>query len=369
MIFSEKFGDQELCQGLLNRLRKEMDAHAAPVRFMEVCGTHTVAIFQSGLRSLLPEGLTHLSGPGCPVCVTHDSEISMVLELAEKNDVILTTFGDLMRVPGPDGRSMKHAQADGARIKVVYSPLDAVQLAVDNPAATVVFVAVGFETTAPAVGGAILSARQKGLDNFCILSCHKLVPPALQALLDDENGFGTQIDAFLLPGHVAVITGLEPFRFIARNYKCPAVVSGFEPADILSSLCMMLEQIRENKPEVGNTYKRVVDPAGNPAAQALLTQVFCVRDTRWRGLGIIPVSGLGLNHEFENFDAFRRFDLHLGETRSKTGCRCGQVLAGAINPPQCPLFGKVCTPQNPTGPCMVSTEGSCAAWYKYQAAE
>ena len=367
MDFSASFQDPELCRGLLARLEREMAAYGKPVRFMEVCGTHTVAIFQSGLRSLLPPGLTHLSGPGCPVCVTHDSEVAAFLDVAGRDKTVVATFGDLLRVPGPDGRSLKHAQADGARVQVVYSPLDAVRLAEEHPGDMVVFLGVGFETTAPAVAGAVLAARQKKLDNFCVLSCHKLVPPALRALLDNDEGrYECDIDAFLLPGHMAVVLGLEPFRFVAETYGRPAVVAGFEPADILGALCLIVERLRAGRPEAANAYGRAVDEGGSPTARRVLDEVFRVRDARWRGLGLIPRSGLALREDFAPFDAFARLDVTLPRTGSIPGCRCGQVLTGAITPDQCPLFGKACTPQNPTGPCMVSTEGSCAAWYKYQ---
>ena len=363
------FQEPELCRKLLNRLDSLLQACGHPVRFMEVCGTHTVSIFQSGLRSLLPEGLTHLSGPGCPVCVTHDAEIAAMIDMAGRGNNIIATFGDLMRVPGPDGRSLKHAQADGARVRVVYSPLDAVKLAADNPDATVIFPGVGFETTAPAVAGAILTAHQQKLKNFCVLSCHKLVPPALRTLLDSaprEEGKG--IDAFLLPGHVAVVIGLTPFHFVAEEYGRPAVIGGFEPADILSALCLMVEQIAKGEARAVNAYRRVVDDNGSPAACRIMDMVFTSGDARWRGLGLIRNSGMEIRPEFEEYDAMKRFGLTFGETRTIPGCRCGQVLSGLITPRECPLFGKVCTPQNPTGPCMVSTEGSCAAWYRYQGA-
>lgn len=361
------FQDPELCRGLLERLKSLLRACARPVRFMEVCGTHTVSIFQSGLRSLLPEGLTHLSGPGCPVCVTHDAEVAAMLNLARHDTVILATFGDLLRVPGPDGKSLKHAQAEGARVRVVYSPLDAVKLAAEHPHATVVFPGVGFETTAPGVAGAVLAAYKQRLGNFCILPFHKLVPPALRALLEkapQEQGKG--IDAFLLPGHVAVVLGVAPFRFVAEEFGRPAVIGGFEPADILSALCAMVSQIAEGRALAVNAYRRVVADEGNPAARSAMDLVFMPGEARWRGLGLIPASGLELRPEFEEFDALRRFGISLGETGSIPGCRCGDVLSGLLTPGECPLFGKSCTPQNPTGPCMVSTEGSCAAWYRYQ---
>ena len=274
--------DPELCQALLRRLEDLLDR---PMRFMEVCGTHTVSIFRGGLRTLLPEQVTHLTGPGCPVCVTHDREVAAFLKLAEQPNVIIATFGDLMRVPGPDGRSLKHAQADGARVSVIYSPLDALTLAADNSDATVVFLGVGFETTAPAVAATVLAAEQRKLDNFAVFSCHKLVPPALAALLGDpDNG----IDAFLLPGHVSTVLGLSPFRFVAEDWKRPAIVAGFEPADILDALCRMARQYREGEFKVENAYPRAVNDDGNPKARAILSQVFRTADALWRGLGVMP---------------------------------------------------------------------------------
>lgn len=351
--------DPKLCQALLRRLEDLLDR---PMRFMEVCGTHTVSIFRGGLRTLLPAQVTHLTGPGCPVCVTHDREVAAFLKLAEQPDVIIATFGDLMRVPGPDGRSLKHAQADGTRVSVVYSPLDALTLAAEHPDATVVFLGVGFETTAPAVAATVLAAERRKLDNFAVFSCHKLVPPALEALLGDP---GNGIDAFLLPGHVSTVLGLSPFRFVAEAWKRPAVVAGFEPADILDALCRMARQYRENDFKVENAYPRAVSDDGNPKARAILSQVFRTSDALWRGLGAIPASGLALTPAYERFDALARLGLSLPETRPLPGCRCGEVLKGKLPPNECPLFGKVCTPANPVGPCMVSTEGSCSAYFKY----
>ena len=366
MDFSSAFHDPALCRSLLDALSRELDACGRPVRFMEVCGTHTVSIFQSGLRSLLPAGLTHLSGPGCPVCVTHDSEIAAILEAAGRPGVIVATFGDLLRVPGPDGRSLKNALAEGARVQVVYSPLDAVKLAAAHPKETVVFPSVGFETTAPVIAGALMTARRDGVDNFCILPCNKLVPPAMRALLEDPGEDGScRIDAFLLPGHVAVILGLEPFRFLAERFGRPSVVGGFEPADILSALCLMVRMLREGRAEVGNTYTRAVREEGSPAARQIMDTVFRPSDARWRGLGLIPESGLALREAWSDFDAFQKLGIERRETKTIPGCRCGDILRGRLTPDQCPLFGRTCTPQNPTGPCMVSTEGSCAAWYRY----
>jgi len=410
MDFSHSFHDAAMCKALLQKLDAKLQEYGREIRFMEVCGTHTVSIFQSGLRYLLPAGLTHLSGPGCPVCVTHDAEIAAFLYLAEKENVILVTFGDLMRVPAPDGRSLKHAQANGARVQIVYSPLDALQIAKDNPHSEVVFLGVGFETTAPAIAGLILSAKKMEINNFSVFSCHKLVPPALKALMaanenDLPSDFPTDsrktsgktsrklsdkvsdkasrtsprtspstsshntpshIDAFLLPGHVALILGIKPFEFIAKDYGYPAIIAGFEPADIIHALSSIIEQKIDGRAEVCNGYTRAVADVGSPPALAIMDKVFSVCDTNWRGLGLIPQSGLAIREDFANFDAKVRHNIQLIETKPLAGCKCGEVLSGKMAPPDCPLFGKICTPQNPTGPCMVSTEGSCAAWYNYQ---
>jgi len=354
--------DPDLCQKLLQRLNTLLNQWGKPLRFMEVCGTHTVAIFRGGLRSILPESVVHLSGPGCPVCVTHDAEIAELLALAEKEHVIIATFGDLMRVPGQNGRTLKHAQAEGARIEVVYSPMDILALAKANPSDTIIFPGVGFETTAPAVAGTVLMAEAQGIENIAVLSCHKLVPPALDALLSDSQ---CSIDAFLLPGHVSTVLGLAPYQFVASKYHRPAVVAGFEPADILEGLCRITGQLAEGRSEIENAYPRAVHIDGNPRARSVLKAVFCVSDARWRGLGVIPQSGLVFNTAYERFDARKRFHLEHIEAKPIAGCRCGDILRGRMAPNKCPLFGKACTPASPVGPCMVSTEGSCAAYYKY----
>ncbi|MCR5813895.1 MAG: hydrogenase formation protein HypD [Desulfovibrio sp.] len=360
MNAEERLRDPILCHSLLERLRALLGDE--PMRFMEVCGTHTVAIFQSGLAQLLPANLTHLSGPGCPVCVTHDSEVAAFLELAENPEVLLATFGDLLRVPGPEGKSLKHAHAHGAQINIVYSPMEALTLAENHPQKTVVFLGIGFETTAPAVAATLLQAKERKLGNFTVLSLHKLVPPVLKTLLDDS---ACQVDAFLLPGHVSTVIGLAPYAFLARDYQVPGVVSGFEPADILLALCELAKARKEGRPCVRNAYPRGVDDMGNPRACALMEQVFEPKDALWRGLGRIPESGLKIRSQYADFDACERFALTFRPVKAIAGCRCGEVLKGAITPADCPLFGRRCTPQAPVGPCMVSTEGSCAAWYKY----
>ena len=360
MKLLEGFKNPELCATVLEQIRTEIGSEG--LRFMEVCGTHTVAIFHSGLRSLLPPEVVHVSGPGCPVCVTHESEVAAFLDVASRPEVILATFGDLMRVPGPRGRSLKSAQAEGAGIRVVYSPMDALRLAKDNPERTVVFLGVGFETTAPTIAATVKMARAQGLDNFCVLCFHKLVPPALEALILDPE---IKVQAFLLPGHVSAVIGVKPYEFLATQHGVPGVVSGFEPLDILQAILTMIRQRNQGKPEVVNGYTRVVGEEGNPKALEIMYEVFEPADALWRGIGSIPGSGLRLRDDWREYDAMEVLGVELTEAPPLAGCRCGQVLKGIIRPDQCPLFRKACTPANPVGPCMVSTEGSCAAYYKY----
>jgi len=356
----EKFRDPGLSRKILDKMQGEL---TSDLRFMEVCGTHTVAIFQSGLRSLLPKEIVHLSGPGCPVCVTHDSEVNAFLDLAGKDNVIMATFGDLMRVPGSNSRNLKKAQADGARIKVVYSPMDTLKLAKENPNDLVVFIGVGFETTAPAIAGTMIMAREQGIKNIRVLCFHKTVPTALEALLMDVH---SNIDGFLLPGHVSAIIGLEPYQFIAEKFGKSAVVTGFEPLDILQSLMQMVEWRNKGEAHVVNNYKRIVNDEGNATAREILYRVFEPTDALWRGIGNIPGSGLEIREEWEMFDAKKEFGITIEEGETLPGCKCGDILKGIKQPDECPLFKKACTPANPVGPCMVSTEGSCAAYYKYK---
>lgn len=356
----DQFHDPALCRSVLDRLRATL---TGPLRFMEVCGTHTVAIFRSGLRSILPKEIVHLSGPGCPVCVTHESEVNAFLDLAGRPGVIIATFGDLMRVPGSRGRTLKAAQADGARVEVVYSPPDALKIAAANPDAQVVFLGVGFETTAPGVAASLKMARAQGLSNYRVLSFHKLVPPALDALLSDP---GAHIDAFIMPGHVSAIIGVEPYRPVVEKYGKSAAVAGFEPLDILQALLFLAERQRDGKPALANLYRRVVRDEGNAKARAVMAEVFTPADALWRGIGLIPGSGLELSEAYADFDAKRVFGIEITDCPPLPGCKCGEVLKGKLTPNLCPLFGRACTPAKPVGPCMVSTEGSCAAYYKYQ---
>jgi len=345
---------------LLRWLAEQLRAMAAPpATLMEVCGTHTVAIARHGLRQALPPGVRLISGPGCPVCVTPQHQIDHFLALGGLDGVTLTTFGDMMRVPGSE-HSLEQARAAGADVRVVYSPMDAVTAAAERPDRQVVFFGIGFETTAPAVALAIVEAQKQELRNFSVLSAHKLIPPAMLALLDSQ----IRVDGFICPGHVSAIIGSNAYRPVAERGK-PCVVAGFEAADILRAVQMLLRQLAEGRAEVESEYTRAVRPEGNRRAQVLLARVFRISDARWRGLGEIPASGLAISEEFAEFDAGRRFQVELPPTREPAACRCGDVLRGLIDPPECPLFGETCTPATPVGACMVSSEGACQAHYRY----
>jgi len=332
-----------------------------PVVLMEICGTHTVAIFRQGIRALLPGNVRLISGPGCPVCVTSQGYIDMVVELASRPGVIIATYGDMIRVPGHKS-SLERARADGAEVVAVFSATDAVDLARDNPGKTVVFVAVGFETTAPATAAAVLAAEQADLDNFLVLPAHKFVLPAMMALL---AGGQINVDGFICPGHVSVIIGWRAYQPVVHAFGKPCAVAGFEPMQVLSALACLLEMLVANRAEVVNVYKGIVQPDGNPHARQLLERVFEPADAHWRGLGVIPASGMALRPAYQRFDGCRRFGLVEGPDYDPPGCRCGEVVKGLIEPVLCPLFGKACTVSTPVGPCMVSSEGTCAAWYKY----
>ncbi len=331
-----------------------------PITIMEVCGTHTVSIFRHGIRSTLAEGVKLLSGPGCPVCVTDQGYIDAVLELTHRDDCMIATYGDMIRVPGKDGSL--ETRSSKADIKVVLSSEDALQLARENPGKTVVFVAVGFETTAPATAVAVKEAAQEGIDNFCILCGHKLVLPAMRALL---SGMNDRVDAFLCPGHVSVVIGYGAFAEIVNDFGRPCVVAGFEPLQIIEALGEICRQLSAGKPELKSMYNAVVTEQGNVAAQRIIAECFEPADGYWRGLGKIEKSTLQLKEAYRRFDAFERFGLEDVPGEDQSGCRCGEVLCGLIEPPACGLFGTRCTPQVPVGPCMVSSEGTCAAWYKY----
>ena len=333
-----------------------------PVKLMEVCGTHTMAIAKAGIKSLLPPGVELLSGPGCPVCVTPAAVIDAVLDLAMEKDVIIASYGDMLRVPGSTpGDSLQRRRALGARVALVYSPVDAVALAKEHPSMQVVFLGVGFETTAPGTAAAVLTAKEQQVSNFTVWSMLKTVEPALRALMGLED---FQVGGFLCPGHVATIIGEKGFRFLPEEFQMPAVISGFEAEDILLAVYLLLKQIKHGAPRLQNAYTRAVAPEGNRLAQQVLAACFSPRTERWRGLGEIPDSGLGFRPELQEFDAERRFGVHIGKAKP-TACRCGDVICGRMGPQGCPLFGTRCTPEDPVGPCMVSSEGACAAAYKY----
>ena len=345
-------------------LRDIRELKPAPVALMEVCGTHTMAIARSGIKSLLPEGVELLSGPGCPVCVTPAEVVDQILELAMEPGVLITSYGDMLRVPGSTpGDSLLRRRAIGARVEIVYSPVDAVEIAKENPTKEVVFLGVGFETTAPGTAAAALMARDREVKNFSVWSMLKLVEPALRALMGME---GFRVGGFLCPGHVATILGEKGFRFLPEEYGMPAVISGFEPEDILLSILCLLRQIREGEPRLANEYRRAVSAEGNELAREVMRMAFEPRTDLWRGLGRIENSGLALRGELRDYDAQRRFGLETLPEPKPTACRCGQVITGRMGPAECPLFGKRCTPEDPVGPCMVSSEGACAAAYKYQ---
>ena len=336
-----------------------------PVTLMEVCGTHTMSIARNGIKQLLPENVTLLSGPGCPVCVTPAGAIDRILELAGKKDVVIATYGDMVRVPGSiPGDNLARRRALGAQVKVVYSPVDAVEFAENNPEKESVFLGVGFETTAPGTAAAVLTAQEKGVRNFSVFSMLKSVEPALRALMTMQD-FAVQ--GLLCPGHVATITGEKGFAFLPEDYKMPAVIGGFEPEEILTALYLLLRQIAQHQPKLENAYRRAVSAEGNVLAQKAMSRCFILRGDEWRGLGNIPASGFALREEFAAFDAERKFPMlkEPSEAKLTAGCRCGDVITGKLRSEQCPLFGRRCTPEDPVGPCMVSTEGSCAAAYQY----
>jgi len=346
---------------ILEHIRK---MNIGQVNIMEVCGTHTMSIAKSGIKRMLPENVKLLSGPGCPVCVTPEEVIDEILRLSEDKNVIITTYGDMIRVPGSTpGDNLQRRKAQGANVEIVYSPLDGIEIAKENPDKQVVFLGVGFETTTPGTAAAIQVAIEQQVENFSILSMMKTVEPALRALIADPE---FNVQGFLCPGHVAVIIGEKGFEFLTEEFKIPSVVSGFEPEDILLSVYKILLQIEKNEPKVENEYSRAVGYSGNDLAKEMVEKYFEPCDDLWRGLGKIPQSGLGIKEEYSKYDAVRRFGLEFKETEKKTACSCGEIIMGKAEPKSCPLFGTVCIPENPVGPCMVSSEGACAAAYKYQ---
>lgn len=328
---------------------------------MEFCGGHTVSIFRYGIRQLLPETIEMLSGPGCPVCVTANSDLDKAIALSHQPDVILTTFGDMLKVPGSYS-SLREAKAEGADVRIVYSVQDALSIAQANPQKSVVFIGIGFETTTPTIAACILEAEQKYIENFLVLSLQKLCPPVMKALLDQGE---VRLNGIICPGHVSAIIGSHPYEFIPRDYDIACVVSGFEPLDILLCVSMLVDQIESERTRVEIAYRRGVKPEGNRQALKVMNEVFETCDASWRGIGVVPLSGLKLRKEYGRFDAELNFKINPGPAREAKGCLCGDILRGVKTPLDCQLFRHVCTPEFPVGPCMVSYEGSCAAYYHY----
>mgnify|MGYP006285026771 CR=1 FL=1 len=360
MNYLEQFRAAKINSKLLEKLQQEFTAVKGKIKIMEVCGTHTQAISKIGLRELLPSNVELLTGPGCPICVTPLSYIDTAISLAQKEGVMVATFADLLKVPGSNS-TLELEQAQGPNVKTVYSPLDAVKIAENNPEQEVVFLAVGFETTAPVIALSILEAQNKKLNNYSLLQALKTMPPVMEELVLNQY---LDIDGFLCPGHVASIIGAEPFQFLAKEYDLPAVVAGFEAGDILFALEQIMEMIVRQEAKVVNAYPRVVEQKGNPKALKMMEQIFTSTVSRWRGLGKIANSGLELRPEYQEFAAENKFDFASATDKvaKQSGCSCGEVLMGIKKPTDCELFGTKCTPSYPLGPCMVSQEGSCAAY-------
>jgi hydrogenase expression/formation protein HypD len=332
------------------------------IRLMEFCGGHTVSIMKNGIRQLLPKNIEMLSGPGCPVCVTSTADIDKAIALADLPDVIVTSFGDMIRVPGTRS-TLQIARAKGSDIRVVYSVLDALRIARENPNKRVVFIGIGFETTAPTVAAALIQAEMENIKNFFVLCLHKICPPIMKAILDLGE---VRLNGIICPGHVSAVIGSRPYEFITRDYNIACVVSGFEPLDILQTVAMLVNQIEKENYSVEIAYRRGVKVDGNPQALRLMDQVFEIGDADWRGIGMVPASGLRINRNFRQFDAATIFDIKIYPADEPSGCQCGSILRGVSTPIDCGLFGSTCTPEHPIGPCMVSAEGACAAYYQYR---
>jgi hydrogenase expression/formation protein HypD len=358
--------DPALAQKILSKLVSLAETAARrkgrPPVIMEVCGTHTIAIAKSGLKSLIAGILELRSGPGCPVCVTDQGDIDRMIALTHQPGVVIASFGDMLRVPGT-GSSLELERARGARVKLFYSPMEAAAYAAENPGSEVVFLGVGFETTTPAVALSIALAKDKNLKNYAVLSAHKTVAPALEAILSEPE---LKIDGFILPGHVCAITGRKKFDFVSARYNVPAAVTGFETLDILQSICQLLKEIAAGSASTVNCYKRLVPEEGNNKARLIMEEYFEPADTYWRGFGLIPRSGLRLKEQYSSYDAALRYPLEMPISQPPRECACGDILKGKLSPGECPLFARTCSPSRPHGPCMVSSEGSCAAYYNYE---
>jgi hydrogenase expression/formation protein HypD len=360
MRFVDEYRDPSAARGLVERVT--LLAGDDKFKFMEVCGGHTHTIYRHGIEHLLPSSVELVHGPGCPVCVIPMGRVDDAIAVARQPGVTFTSFGDMMRVPGSQGNLLQ-AKAEGADVRFVYSPLDALRIAEDNPAKDVVFFAVGFETTAPSTALTLLQARQRGVRNFTVFCNHVTIVPPIKAILESPD---LRLDGFLGPGHVSTVIGQRPYRFVPAQYHKPLVTAGFEPLDILQAIAMLLTQIRAGRCQVENQYSRVVREEGNPRALAVLAEVFQLRPHfEWRGLGFISQSALRLRREFGDFDAELRFEIPGVRVADPKACQCGEVLKGVIKPWECKVFGTACTPESPIGTCMVSSEGACAAYYNF----
>jgi len=361
MKFQDEFRDRKLVTIMADNIRRMAQQLRHPVNFMEVCGTHTMSIYQYGIRSLLPDTVHLVSGPGCPVCVTPVGYIDNALACTVDTGTIVATFGDMLRVPGSSS-SLMEQRALGADVRIVYSPLDAVALAKDHPQKKIIFLGVGFETTAPAVAASILEAARLGLSNYSVLAAHKTMPKPMEILSADPE---LNLSGYLCPAHVSTVIGGIAYQPLAENYHIPCVVTGFEPADVMQGIEMLLAQVLKGESRVEIQYRRAVTWEGNPKARAILERVFIPCDATWRGLGVLPDSGLSIRPQLSMFDAAKVLGLQEVGGVENTACRCGEVLKGKMDPFDCPLFGEVCTPEEPVGACMVSSEGTCAAAYRY----
>jgi len=357
----DEFRNRGIVRGLAELIRGLVAGRTGTMTFMEVCGTHTMSIYQYGIRSLLPPQVRLISGPGCPVCVTPVGYVDKAVAYSRLPDTVIATFGDMVRVPGSTS-SLMQERARGADVRVVYSPLDALSIAEKNPGKRVIFLGVGFETTTPTVAGTILTAANRGIANFFVLANHKTIPIPMQVLSADPD---LRIDGYICPAHVSAIIGADAYRFLAEDHGVPCVVTGFEPADILHGVSLLTRQIVEGRSAVEIQYSRFVTPEGNRKAREIVERVFTPCDAVWRGVGVIPGSGLEISGEFAHFNVEKMVPVEVEESREPEGCLCGEVLKGKIAPMECPLFGTACTPEDPVGACMVSSEGSCAAAYKH----
>jgi hydrogenase expression/formation protein HypD len=357
MKFIDEYRDKDLVLKVSEEIRK---ISSKPITLMEVCGGHTMSIQRFGLPSLLPETIRLLSGPGCPVCVSSRRFLDQAISYSRLPDVIITTYGDLIRVPGSSS-TLDLEKARGADIRIVYSVMDSLEIARKNPDKKTVFLGIGFETTSPASAAAVIGAHREKISNFHLFSSHKIMPPAMAALIDE----GVKINGYIAPGHVSTITGTSIYQDIAKKYHLGCVIAGFEPVDLMESILMLVRQYEDNRPGVEIQYRRAVRPEGNVKAREMLDEVFELRDDWWRGLGVLHASGMGIRKKYSSFDAEKMLTVEVEPTREDKGCICGEVLKGLKNPKECKLFAKTCTPQNPAGPCMVSNEGACHAFYRY----